>query len=104
MIRQGAGLCEGAEDVLRALEGLRLIREPQGDLFGRPPSNHPDPDDTAADALRERVASLLSQTPTPRDEIVRILGEPASVVLAALVELSLAGRAELMPGGLVCKG
>jgi DNA processing protein len=28
LIRQGAALCEGAEDVLRALEGLRGFREP----------------------------------------------------------------------------
>ena len=29
LIRQGAALCEGAEDVLRALEGLRGFREPE---------------------------------------------------------------------------
>jgi predicted Rossmann fold nucleotide-binding protein DprA/Smf involved in DNA uptake len=33
LIRQGAALCEGAEDVLRALEGLRGFREPDRSGF-----------------------------------------------------------------------
>jgi DNA processing protein len=53
--------------------------------------------------LRDRVDALLSPTPTPRDEIVRALGEPAPGVFAALVELALAGKAELLPGGLVAR-
>ena len=53
------------------------------------------------DAVRERVAALLSPTPVSRDELVRAAGAPAAVVFAALVELTLAGRAELLPGGLV---
>jgi DNA processing protein len=52
--------------------------------------------------LRERIAALLSPTATPRDELVRATGARAAAVAAALVELALAGRAELLPGGLVC--
>ncbi|THD75329.1 MAG: DNA-protecting protein DprA [Phenylobacterium sp.] len=95
LIRQGAALCEGAEDVLRALEGLRTMREPDADPFQRSGG------DEADDALRERVAALLSPTPVSRDELVRATGAPPSAVFAALVELSLAGRAELLPGGMV---
>ncbi|MET0271752.1 MAG: DNA-processing protein DprA [Phenylobacterium sp.] len=94
LIRQGAALCEGAEDVLRALEGLRSFREPQDERFL---GSFPDPDD----GLRERVAALLSPTPVSRDELVRATGAPAPAVFATLVELALAGRAELLPGGLV---
>ena len=72
----------------------------RGDLFDRPPADQ-DALDRAADALRERAYALLSPTPTPCDEVVRALHAPAPAVLAALVELSLAGRAELLPGGLV---
>ena len=102
LIRQGAALCESVDDVLRVLADLRHAREPQLDLFT---SGAEDQEalDAAADRLRERAYALLSPTPTPRDEIVRALGEPASGVLAALVELSLAGRAELLPGGLVAR-
>ena len=102
LIRQGAALCESVDDVLRVLADLRHAREPQLDLFT---SGAEDQEalDRAADRLRERAYALLSPTPTPRDEIVRVLGEPAPGVLAALVELSLAGRAELLPGGLVAR-
>lgn len=96
LIRQGAALCEGADDVLRALEGLRGFREP-----GPPPwtpGDDPQPDE----ALRQRVAGLLSPTPVSRDEIVRATDGAAPAVFAALVELSLAGRCELLPGGMVC--
>jgi DNA processing protein len=98
LIRQGATLCEGADDVLRVLTGLHLGAPQPGELFegGRDPM--PIDDDSA---LRQRVAALLSPTPAPRDELVRIVGAPPQAVLAALVELSLAGRAELLPGGLV---
>ncbi|MBP6878823.1 MAG: DNA-processing protein DprA [Phenylobacterium sp.] len=95
LIRQGAALCEGAEDVLRALEGLTGLREPD-----RPYAQQPVAD-AEVDAVRERVAALLSPTPVSRDEVVRAAGAPTPVVLAALTELALAGRAELLPGGLV---
>jgi DNA processing protein len=98
LIRQGAALCEGAEDVLRALEGLRGFREPERGGYLAGPS--PDPDD----ALRREVAALLSPTPVSRDEIVRATGAAAPAVFAALVELSLAGRCELLPGGMVATG
>ncbi|ACG77732.1 dprA protein [Phenylobacterium zucineum HLK1] len=95
LIRQGAGLCEGVDDVLRALEGLSGFREPERPRFAGAPPVEPD------DALRERVAALLSPTPVSRDELVRATGAPAPAVFAALVELSLAGRADLLPGGMV---
>ena len=102
LIRQGATLCEGAEDVLRVLDSLHTARGPQGDLFEDGPIDF-EALDAAADALRARLEALLSPTPTPHDELVRTLGAPAQAVLAALVELSLAGRAELLPGGLAVK-
>ena len=95
LIRQGAALCEGAEDVLRALEGIGGLCEPER------PYAPPPVADAEVDAARERVAALLSPTPVSRDEVVRAAGAPTPVVLAALTELALAGRAELLPGGLV---
>ncbi|WP_293907788.1 DNA-processing protein DprA [Phenylobacterium sp.] len=94
LIRQGAAICEGAEDVLRALEGLRGFREPDRTPFQDAPA---EPDE----ALRERLADLLSPTPVSRDELVRAAQAPAPAVFAALMELALAGRAELLPGGMV---
>lgn len=97
LIRQGAAICEGAEDVLLALEGLGGLGEPERPPW-RPSEVEPD------EALRERLAALLSPTPVSRDELVRAAAAPAPVVFAALMELSLAGRAELLPGGMVCSG
>jgi DNA processing protein len=101
LIRQGASLCEGVEDVLRVVQSLHFAREPDWGFLG-PPSDDPALD-AAADSLRARLEALLSPTPVSRDELVRAMGAPAPAVLAALVELSLAGRASLLPGGLAAK-
>jgi DNA processing protein len=98
LIRQGAAICEGADDVVRALEGLSGFGEPERTAF-RPAAACTEPDD----ALRNRLDDLLSPTPVSRDELVRAAGAPAPLVLAALTELALAGRAELLPGGMVAK-
>ncbi len=98
LIRQGAAICEGVDDVLRALEGLRGFREPTSDIWRGDPPAEPD------DALRESVAALLSPTPVSRDELVRATGAAPAAVFAALVELALAGRCELLPGGMVAAG
>ena len=93
LIRQGAALCEGAEDVLRALEGVRGVSEPPASEFD-PRWEEPDA------ALLTQVAALLSPTPVSWDELARAAGAPGPLVNAALVELSLAGRAELLPGAM----
>lgn len=93
LLRQGAILCEGIEDIERAFTTLRTLREPPSDPLAY--------DGEIEDAFLERVAALLSPTPTPRDEIARAVGAPSAQVAAALLELSLVGRAELLPGGLV---
>lgn len=94
LIRQGAALCEGVDDVLKALEGFSGFEEPPRE-FAPAPSSDSDP------KLLRRLADLLSPTPVSRDELVRATGAPAPAVFAALVELSLAGRAELLSGGMV---
>ncbi|AQR61804.1 DNA protecting protein DprA [Brevundimonas sp. LM2] len=93
LLRQGAILCEGLDDVRRAFETLRTLREPAAD------SPFTGADDDVDPIFLDRVAGLLSPTPTPRDEIARALDAPIGRVAAALLELSLAGRATLLPGG-----
>ena len=98
LIRQGAAVCEGAEDVLRAIEQIRG--------FSAPPQAEFDFDQAGETPteLIERVFALLSPTPAPIDELARQAGAPAGQVFAALVELSLAGRAELLDGGMAARG
>lgn len=95
LIRQGAAVCEGAEDVLRVLEAMSGVGEREREPWAGPP---PDVD---GQPLRDRVAAMLSPTPTFCDDLVRAVGAPAPAVFAALVELSLAGEAEFGPGGTV---
>ena len=102
LLRQGANLCESAEDVLRVLQAMPTIREREK-TYVTPPADQAALD-AAVEKLRGQVEALLSPTPVSRDELVRATGAPAPAVFAALVELSLAGRAELLPGGMVARG
>jgi DNA processing protein len=97
LIRQGAAVCEGAEDVLNVLSQLGGFRAPPAPPFMG------DADATPAELL-ERVWDLLSPTPVHVDELARQVGAPAGAVFAALVELSLAGRAELTGGAMAARG
>jgi DNA processing protein len=97
LLRQGATICEGAEDVLRALEPMSALSHPAS----RGVEEDARLSDDEIDRAREKIAALLSPTPTPRDELARAAGFSAAVTHAALVELALAGRVELLPGGLV---
>jgi DNA processing protein len=93
LIRQGAAVCEGPEDVLRAIEhvrGFEAPRQPEFDWDGG----------EVSESLIERVAALLSPTPVHVDELARLVHAPPGQVFAALVELSVAGRAEFAPGGM----
>ncbi|MGI8840273.1 MAG: DNA-processing protein DprA [Caulobacteraceae bacterium] len=100
LIRQGATLVEGVEDVLRVLDaqpGVMAREAPSYDLFD-------EREDAETAGLRATVEDLLSPTPIPIDELARAAAAPTSAVLAALMELALAGRAELLPGGLAVRG
>ncbi len=99
LLRQGATLVEEVEDVLRVLEAQPMVTEREPAAYAGPdPGADPD-----IDELRAALEILLSPTPTAFDELARAAGAPISAVLAALVELALAGRAELMPGGFVAR-
>jgi len=100
LIRQGATLVESAEDVVRVLDAQPSVMDreaPSYDLFS-------EVDDPETAGLRAVVEDLLSPTPTPIDELARAADAPTSAVLAALTELALAGRAELLAGGLAVRG
>ena len=97
LIRQGAAICEGVDDVLRALEGFSGFQAPATPWLAEPDRSF----DSSLDTVCEEVARLLSPTPVSRDDLIRAAGGDAGKVLAALAELELAGRAEFTPGGAV---
>jgi DNA processing protein len=107
LLRQGAHLVETAADVLAHLpdhplrEGLARLplfargEMPQSTGLAEPAPEH-SPTDLAL--ARSRVTELLGPAPTPVDDLVRRCHLPVSAVLAVLLELELAGRAEVLPG------
>ena len=102
LLRDGAALIESAEDVIAVLEQTRrpAVEAPAGSGYEDEPF-----DQTAleaeTDTVRERIAELLSPSPVSRDDLVRATGAPARAVIAALVELELAGRAIVNADGSV---
>jgi DNA processing protein len=114
LIRQGAHLTEGAEDVLANLpddpRSTGLARAPlfaqntgrgladEAALWDAPP----DPDIDIA-AAQSNILGLLSASPTHLDDLVRRSLLPASAVSAALMQLELALRVEVLPGNRVCR-
>ncbi len=95
LIKQGATLIEGAEDVIAALgDGVLPLRPNAiGPLFD---NRDPEP---APPGLPGKIAALLSPTPIHVNDLARLVEAPAGVVAAALTELELDGRAASLPGG-----
>lgn len=102
LLKDGAGLVTGPEDILEALAPLSQI-----DLFTPEAAREPDsggnaplappPDDDA----RSLIAGSLGPAPVETDDIIRHTGLPAATVYLVLLELDLAGRLYRHPGGLV---
>lgn len=100
LIRQGATLVEEPEDVLRHFSDLPNMVQPNRTILPSKPPGESKPD---LDNLDETLERLLSPTPTSLDDLARAIGAPLPAVMAALTELSLAGRVELMPGGMAAR-
>ena len=103
LIRQGAHLIESAEDVMAVLETLRALElEEPSESFAPTPFD-PKQFEADIDAAKKRVMNLLSPTPTPRDDIIRASGLPVPIVTAALLEMELAGDANVEADGKISR-
>ncbi len=113
LIRQGAHLTETAADVLENLpdhpmsQGLGRVP-----LFARhtgperlaeqlPRWSEPAESESELARARLQVAELLDASPTSVDDLVRRCQFSPAAVMAALLELELAGRVEALPGNRV---
>ncbi len=101
LIRDGATLVEGAEDVIEAVGPMLRApaRETETPSYEAPPA--PDIPDSLLARARPRIAASLSPTPVAVDEIVRQCQFSPAVVPTVLLELELAGRCERGPGNRV---
>lgn len=98
LIRDGAVLTETADDVIAVLNAQRTGFRDPGDTSSGAPF-----DEKEVDRLRGQLEELLGPAPVEIDELVRQIGADAAVILAALLELELAGRLERHPGGKVSR-
>lgn len=95
LLRQGATLTEGADDVLNALAGRPPLPPSAPTAAPFAPAHEEPPADAAP---HERVIRLLSPQPVSVDEIVRECHLSPAAVNTILLELELAGRIERHPG------
>ena len=128
LIRDGAVLVQGPEDVLELIAGFAALLDggmdawlmaedtddatpnaaphaaPNAAISPRPTPTHATPPlspPTNDEALPGELATLLSMAPIGIDDLVRQSGAEAGAVQLALVELELAGRLVRHPGGRV---
>jgi DNA processing protein len=103
LIRDGATLIRGAEDVIEALGAIRLPA----------PDPRPTPAPPAAKAPAVKAApeggdegailALLGPEPVAEDQLIRDLGRPPRAVAQALAILEMAGRITRSAGGFVSR-
>jgi len=100
LIRDGATLVQNGADIIDALAAqLRTINDPPRDFLDWAPADESEYSATDAQRLRDLVKEALSFAPLHRDEILREIDAPASLVIDALVDLVLAGEAQEHSGG-----
>lgn len=99
LLRQGAVLCECAEDVISVLGSQMGFDAPE-------PVTSPSPAAVPSEKLERDIAlagktlrQLISPVAVGRDELVRLSGLPTFIVLAALTELEIAGHITAVDGG-----
>ncbi len=100
LIRDGATLVQSADDIVETLAGqFRAVEDPGRRYVEWTPGPAADENPAELENVRNRVFEALSFTPIHRDEILRDIDAPASLVVDALVDLILADKAEEHSGG-----
>lgn len=101
LLREGAILVENIQDILAGLGARqsRSLAEPSPPVFAQ--ASQKLPDEAQLHHARSRILASLGYTPTPIDSLIADTGLPTPLILAALLELELAGRVQRQPGQLV---
>lgn len=100
LIRDGATLVRGAQDILEALQIGQARRRVEDPVLAVVPDRRDFKDVTA---LHNQILSRLGPSPLAEDQLIRDLDIPAAVVTPELVTLELDGRILRESGGLVSR-
>ncbi|MFW8637080.1 DNA-processing protein DprA [Cribrihabitans pelagius] len=116
LIRDGAQLVRGAEDVLAALPPLPEAAEAQAAPEAPPPAKAlsaaladlppPPPQKRSlaeTHALHQQILDRLGPSPTPEEALLRDLALTPGDLAPALTDLELEGALSRGPGGLLCR-
>ncbi|MGC9371232.1 MAG: DNA-processing protein DprA [Paracoccaceae bacterium] len=108
LIRDGATLVRGAEDVIEDLCGDGELHFPlplpKKDSPGNAPlveREHSAPLPCEAEALKAEILNRLGPSPVAEDQLIRDLGAPIKKVTPVLMELELTGQIRRQAGGLL---
>jgi DNA processing protein len=102
LIRDGALLVRGAEDVLAALAPLSSpIQTATGTSDRATP--RPVPASAESATLEDRILGLIGPSPTAEDQVIRDLSADAMRFAEAVLQLELDGRIQRHPGGLLSR-
>lgn len=98
LIRDGATLVRGADDVIEAL-GVAVTQ--QAPELPMPISAHPVRSLRETAALHDQILQRLGPSPLAEDQLIRDLGADSTTVAPAIVTLELDGKITRQSGGLI---
>ncbi len=103
LIRDGATLVRGPQDVLAAMADPGAAPRPRPAARPAAPPSAPEPPRPDPGPLPGLILDRLGPSPTAEDQLIRDMGRPAAEVARALTLLEIEGRVARQPGGLLCR-
>lgn len=110
LIRDGATLIRGAEDVLAALPPPHVTHQSPARGPHRPAKPAPEPPVqprkapiTASHKLHQQILDRLGPSPIAEDQLIRDIGITAAQMAPEILSLELEGLVQRQPGGLLAR-
>ncbi|MCP4822771.1 MAG: DNA-protecting protein DprA [Shimia sp.] len=103
LIRDGASLVRGADDVLEVLHTLPIRTPRTAEPFKEPPTSRDKRSLRDTSALHSEILQRLGPSPISEDQLVRDMVLSPSEVTPALLDLEMHGKITRLAGGLLSK-
>jgi DNA processing protein len=100
LIREGAILVRGVDDILEELDGIRAPVRPAAPTAAETPAAPPRPSGPppGLDETQRRIWELLAEQPRHLDEITQKLGIPVGALSSTLLQLEMKKVVRRLPG------